>query len=125
VRFPNRLLTKIDIDPAAVDAMVPGMILQPLVENSVKYAVAATPDPVTVTIKARREGGQLVITVSDNGPGGVGERRPKADGCGIGLANVRDRLRARYGKAGTLRYGEQPGGGFETVMRMPLELGRV
>jgi Putative regulator of cell autolysis len=125
VRFPNRLLTKIDIDPAAVDAMVPGMILQPLVENSVKYAVAATTDPVTVAIKARREGGQLVISVSDDGPGGVAERRPKVDGCGIGLANVRDRLRARYGQAGSLTFGERPEGGFETVLRMPLELGRA
>ena len=126
VRFPNRLLTKIDVDPAAVDAMVPGMILQPLVENSVKYAVATSQRPVTVTIKARREGGQLVIQVSDDGPGagagGVGAR--KADGCGIGLANVRDRLRARYGKAGTLKFGERPEGGFETELRMPLELGR-
>lgn len=122
VRFPNRLLTKIDIDPAAVDAMVPGMILQPLVENSVKYAVAASQAPVTVAIRARREGGQLVITVSDDGPG-AGAR--KADGCGIGLANVRDRLRARYGKAGVLRFGPRPEGGFETELRMPLELGRA
>ncbi|SFG22959.1 Histidine kinase-, DNA gyrase B-, and HSP90-like ATPase [Novosphingobium sp. CF614] len=122
VRFPNRLLTKIDVDPAAVDAMVPGMILQPLVENSVKYAVAASREPVTVTIKARREGGQLVITVSDDGPG---TERGKAEGCGIGLANVRDRLHARYGRAGTLAFGKRPEGGFETVLRMPLELGRA
>src|SRR3546814_2077802 len=57
-------------------------ILQPLVENSVKYAVAATQRPVTVTIKVRREGGQLVIAVSDDGPG---TGRSKAEGCGIGL----------------------------------------
>jgi two-component sensor histidine kinase len=120
VRFPNRLLTRVDIDPAAADAMVPGMILQPLVENSVKYAVAASQKPVTVAIKARREGGQLVITVSDDGPGAD---RAKADGCGIGLVNVRDRLRARYGQAGTLTSGKRPEGGFETVLRMPLERG--
>lgn len=123
VRFPNRLLTRIDIDPEAVNAMVPGMILQPLVENSVKYAVAATQRPVTVTIKARREGGQLVIAVSDDGPGT--DRGPKAEGCGIGLNNVRDRLRARFGLAGTLTSGKRPEGGYETVLRMPLERGLV
>lgn len=122
VRFPNRLLTQIDIDPDAIDAMVPGMILQPLVENSVKYAVAATQRPVTVSIKARREGGQLVLTVGDDGPGA---ERSKAEGCGIGLANVRDRLKARFGGAGTLKFGKRPEGGFETELRMPLELGRV
>ncbi|MCJ2179890.1 sensor histidine kinase [Novosphingobium album (ex Hu et al. 2023)] len=123
VRFPNRLLTRIDVDPEAVNAMVPGMILQPLVENSVKYAVAATQRPVTVAIKARREGGQLVIAVSDDGPGK--DRGPKAEGCGIGLNNVRDRLRARFGQAGTLTSGKRPDGGFETVLRMPLERGLV
>lgn len=122
VRFPNRLLTKIDIDPAARDAMVPGMILQPLVENSVKYAVAATQRPVTVTLKAQSEGGQLVITVSDDGPG---THDMKAEGCGIGLANVRDRLRARYGPVASLSFGRLPDGGFQTVLRMPLELGRA
>ncbi|MCJ2187501.1 sensor histidine kinase [Novosphingobium beihaiensis] len=122
VRFPNRLLTRIDIDPEAVDAMVPGMILQPLVENSVKYAVAATQRPVTVTIKAAREGGQLVITVGDDGPG---TDHNKTEGCGIGLNNVRDRLRARFGAAGTLTTGKRPEGGFESVLRMPLERGRV
>lgn len=121
VRFPNRLLTQIDVDPAALDAMVPGMILQPLVENSVKYAVAATQRPVTVSLQARREGGQLVITVSDDGPG---VKPGRAEGCGIGLANVRDRLRARYGQAGTLKFGKRPDGGFETELRVPLELGR-
>ncbi|MEJ2410757.1 MAG: histidine kinase [Novosphingobium sp.] len=122
VRFPNRLLTRIDIDPEAVDAMVPGMILQPIVENSVKYAVAATMQPVTVTIKAAREGGQLVIAVSDDGPG---TGRSKAEGCGIGLNNVRDRLRARFGQAGRLTVGKRAEGGFEAVLRMPLERGRV
>lgn len=121
VRFPSRLLTKMDIDDAVVDAMVPGMILQPLVENSVKYAVAATQRPVTISVEAHREGDELVITVGDDGPG-VAEG--KAQGCGIGLANVRDRLRARYGAAAGLDFGVRPEGGFATVLRMPLELGR-
>lgn len=128
VRFPHRLLTKIDIDESVVHAMVPGMILQPLVENSVKYAVAATQRPVTIAIKAHNErkepgeGEELVISVSDDGPGtGPG----KAQGCGIGLVNVRDRLRARYGDAASIAFGKLPEGGFATVLRMPLKLGRA
>ncbi|EIZ78408.1 sensor histidine kinase [Novosphingobium sp. Rr 2-17] len=128
VRFPSRLLTKIDLDPALAGAMVPGMILQPLVENSVKYAVAATRDPVTVTIAAHRErgldGDKLVLSVSDDGPGA--ERKEidhKTEGFGIGLSNVRDRLRARYGEDATMIAGKRPEGGFATVLRIPLELG--
>jgi len=126
VRFPNRLLTHIDIDEAVLDAKVPGMILQPLVENSVKYAVAATQRPVTIAIEARREGGQLVVAVHDDGPGEMsGELKIKTEGCGIGLNNVRDRLRARYGEAATISYGKRPNGGFATILRMPLEAGNV
>lgn len=122
VRFPNRLLTNIDIDEAVLDAKVPGMILQPLVENSVKYAVAATQAPVTITIEARREGGQMVIAVYDDGPGEVaGAPQRRTVGCGIGLNNVRDRLRARYGDAATITYGVRPGGGFATILRAPLD----
>lgn len=122
VRFPNRLLTHIDIDEAVRDAKVPGMILQPLIENSVKYAVAATQQPVTISIEARREGGQMVIAVHDDGPGeSSGQQRFAHQGCGIGLANVRDRLRARYGESATITYGATSGGGFATILRMPFD----
>ena len=63
-----------------------------------------------------------MLTVGDDGPGA---ERSKAEGCGIGLANVRDRLKARFGGAGRLKFGKRPEGGFETELRMPLELGRV
>jgi two-component sensor histidine kinase len=125
VRFPNRLLANIDVDDAVLDAKVPGMILQPLVENSVKYAVAATQRPVTISIEARREGGQLVVAVHDDGPGERPGRAAKTQGCGIGLANVRDRLRARYGTSATISYGKQANGGFATILRMPLQTGPV
>lgn len=129
VRFPNRLLANIDIDEAVLDAKVPGMILQPLVENSVKYAVAATQRPVTISIEARREGGQLIVAVHDDGPGerasGMSGHAGKTQGCGIGLVNVRDRLRARYGTSATITYGKQPNGGFATILRMPFVTGPV
>ncbi|AXB75207.1 sensor histidine kinase [Novosphingobium sp. P6W] len=121
IRFPNRLLANIDVDDAVLDAKVPGMILQPLVENSVKYAVAATQRPVTISIEARREGGQLVIAVHDDGPGEP--LANKAQGCGIGLVNVRDRLRARYGDSATIVNGKQGNGGYATILRLPLQTG--
>ncbi|MCZ8171273.1 MAG: histidine kinase, partial [Brevundimonas sp.] len=118
VRFPDRLRTRYEIPAQLADARMPGMILQPLVENSVKYAVAARTRPVTVTIAAREEYGWLVIEVADDGPGApVGA----SHGFGIGLANVRDRLAARYGEAAQLDSGPAAGGGWRTLIRMPLE----
>jgi two-component sensor histidine kinase len=118
VRFPDRLNCQIDVDADVAGAMVPGMILQPLVENSVKYAVAATQAKVTIVIAARREGDTLVLSVDDDGPG---TRQAGTPGCGIGLANVRDRLRARYGPDASLEFGKVGASGFRTVVRLPLE----
>ena len=117
VRFPDRLKTRISVPEVLEDTIVPGMILQPLVENAVKYAVARTSKPVTVSISAQEDFGRLVIEVSDDGPGA-----PSGDktGFGIGLANVRDRLEARYGDEASLVAGPAPGGGWRAVLRMPL-----
>ena len=118
VRFPKRLRTHIDLPPELAGAKVPGMILQPLVENSVKYAVAASPEPVTITIAARREADNLVVTVSDNGPG---TETGDPHGIGIGLANVRERLEARFGPGERLKFGgNQRTEGFATSLVMPL-----
>ncbi len=117
-RFPERLVTRIEVPQALETASVPGLILQPLVENAVKYAVSPTSRPVTVTISAREEYGRLVIEVSDDGPGAP--HGGKA-GFGIGLANVRDRLEARYGDAASLVAGPADGGGWRAVLRLPLE----
>ena len=122
VRFPDRLRTRYEIPAELADARMPGMILQPLVENSVKYAVAATTRPVTLTIAARSEYGRLVIEVSDDGPGAAKAGQVgTGSGFGIGLANVRDRLAARYGSAAQLDSGPAPDGGWRTVIRLPLE----
>lgn len=117
-RFPDRLVTDLDVPEALEDARVPGMILQPLVENAVKYAVTPTRNAVTVTIAAREEYGRLVIEVRDNGPGAPHSGRP---GFGIGLANVRDRLEARYGQDASLAAGPDADGGWRAVLRLPLE----
>ena len=119
VRFPARLRTRFEIPEALEQASVPGLILQPLVENAVRYAVATTAKPVTVTIAARAEAGRLVLEVSDDGPAA---QKNEKHGFGIGLANVRDRLAARYGEAAGLTAGPRPGGGWSSLIRMPLDL---
>jgi len=117
VRFPDRLSTRIDIPESLLDACVPGLILQPLVENAIKYGVSRTAAPVTIAIAAREEGGMLHITVTDNG-----DKPPAASdgGNGIGLANVRDRLAARFGDQGRIVYGPRPEGGFAVELVLPL-----
>jgi LytS/YehU family sensor histidine kinase len=116
VRFPERLKTAIDVPDELAQALVPGMILQPLVENSIKYAVAATTRAVTVSIVACAQGNQLMLTVSDDGPGKTG----RECGTGIGLANVRSRLAARFGEYAQIVSGPQVTGGYATVLTLPL-----
>ncbi|QIQ87457.1 sensor histidine kinase [Erythrobacter sp.] len=116
VRFPDRLVCEFDLPEDLEQARVPGMILQPLVENSVKYAVSAVSRKVTITLAAREEFDRLVITVSDDGPGVPDDT---SHGFGIGLANVRDRLEARFGP--DIGFTSAPvRGGYRTEIRIPL-----
>ena len=123
VRFPLRLQARYDIPDDLAHCLVPGMILQPLVENSVKHAVATSSGQVTITLAAREEYDRLVISVSDDGQGGQGAGFPAHRGHGIGLANVRQRLEARFGDEASLVTGPQPGGGYATLLRLPLVRG--
>ena len=116
VRFPDRLRVDIDVPRELENLQVPGMILQPLVENSVKYGVSASNGPVTIRIRAHEHDGQLVIAVSDDGPGLPGG---KGGGFGIGLANVRDRLQARFGAAASVQSGPDDAG-YRTELRIPM-----
>ncbi len=119
VRFPDRLKTRYDLPAALSGYRVPGMILQPLVENSVKYGVSASASPVTVSLEAREEYGRLVVTVTDDAPAPT-KAKAQDGGFGIGLANVRDRLAARFGDAASVAWGARDGGGFETELRIPM-----
>jgi signal transduction histidine kinase len=116
VRFPTRLVTRFDLPLDLEECRVPGMILQPLVENSVKYAVSPVSRPVTITVAAREEFDRLVITVGDDGPG---VPQGTNHGFGIGLANVRDRLEARFGPDIGFSSAPVPGG-YCTEIRIPL-----
>jgi len=118
VRFPERLVVKITLPEDLERARVPGMILQPLVENSVRYAVARSTTPVHVTIEAFAREDRLHLAVADDGPG-LGESG--SGGFGIGLSNVRDRLRARFGDRAKVLSGKLDEGGYRTEIIMPLD----
>ncbi len=118
LRFPLRLVAQYDIPAELEEALIPGMILQPLVENSVKHAVAPTGGQVTITLSAREEYGRLVVSVSDNGSSAA-SRDDIRPGFGIGLTNVRERLEARFGREASLVSGHSPTG-FVTHLRLPL-----
>jgi two-component system, LytTR family, sensor kinase len=120
-RFPTRLRTVFAIPAALEQALVPGMILQPLIENSVKYGVAGTSRTVTITVTAHATDGGLELTVADDAA--LGQNPPTSGGHGIGLGNVRDRLAARFGDAASLASGPVPGG-YRTLIRLPLIAGR-
>lgn len=117
VRFPDRLIKRIDIPPDLMDACVPGLILQPLVENAIKYGVSRAARPVTITISARRNEERLHLSVSDDGDVIPGDRDK---GNGIGLANVRDRLSARFGEKATIRWYRPSSNGFVVELSMPI-----
>ena len=118
VRFPERLLARIDLPDHLERARVPGMILQPLVENSVRYAVARSTTPVHVAIEAFALDDRLHLVVEDDGPG-LGDAG--GGGFGIGLSNVRDRLRARFGTRAQVISGRVEDGGYRTELIMPLD----
>jgi LytS/YehU family sensor histidine kinase len=116
VRFPERLRTQFDIPQALADERVPALILQPLVENAIKYGVSRTTRPVTITISAKADDGWMTISVDDDG-----EDSPTTEhGNGIGLANVRDRLEARYGDQAKLVSGKKREGGFKAAITVPI-----
>lgn len=118
VRFPERLRTHVEIDPEAERALVPSLITQPLIENSLKYAVARSTEPVDLSITASAANGCLEILVEDSG-GNAGSG--PASGAHLGLSNVAERLRAHYGKGAQIHSNPKEGGGFVNVIRLPLE----
>jgi two-component system LytT family sensor kinase len=104
VRFGDRLRTRIHASADVMDAIVPALILQPLVENAVKHGVLAREDGGSITITAERNDGWLLLAVGDDGPGLPQSPAPRR---GVGLANTAARLRELYGDAG--RFAVEPG----------------
>jgi len=115
VRFQDRLSTGIDVDDDVLDAAVPNLILQPLVENALRHGLGHKPGPVNVRISARREDGQLYLRVDDDGLGLPATGVPD----GVGLANTRSRLQVLFGDDAQLELGAIPGGGTRAEVRLP------
>lgn len=116
VRFPRRLVIDIDVPDRLSAVRVPGLILQPLVENAIKHGVARSQRPVTVQIRAHDDGKTVRIEVEDDGDAETGAYSPPA---GVGLSNVLHRLKARFGAEGLFAAGSLPGGGFRAVIGVP------
>jgi LytS/YehU family sensor histidine kinase len=120
LRFGDRLKLEFDVDERAKSALVPSLLLQPLVENAMKYAVAPREQGGTVTISAGIEGEWLRLAVIDDGPG-LAPAASSAAGRGVGLRNTRERLKVLYGDAHSVEVaGATPG--LSVGMRLPLEV---
>jgi two-component system, LytTR family, sensor kinase len=121
VRFGEKLKVVKQIGPETVDAMVPGMLLQPLIENSIKHGLEPRISGGTVTLRSRIDDGLLVIEVEDDGVGMHAERPELSRaGTGIGMRNVRDRMQVQYGSRASMEINSRPGRGTKVTLRMPV-----
>jgi signal transduction histidine kinase len=117
VRFGDRLHVTWDVDPALANAVIPRLILQPLVENAVRHGLSRIAHAAYLTVRCRRGGNDLVLEVEDNGPGvdtSANGERP-----GIGLRNVRQRLDTLFDSAATLQLVSRAGGGTTARITLP------
>ena len=124
VRFPKRLKVEIDVPAHLETARLPALILQPVVENAIKYGVSPTREKVVLRISAREAGpGRITVEVTNSGK--VSKRTRRDDngfeGTGLGLGNVCERLRARFGSAAQCEFGPIEEGGYRVVMTLPLD----
>jgi two-component system LytT family sensor kinase len=122
VRFGPRLGVCKEIDPATLDIIVPSMILQPLVENSIKHGLTRKVGPGHITLRSRRDNGLLIVDVEDDGLGISEERLQSAMSSGIGLSNVHERLRVIYGSTGRVVLRGIPGKGACAHLEIPILL---
>jgi two-component system, LytTR family, sensor kinase len=120
-RFRDRLTIAMDLSPETLDAMVPNMILQPLVENSIRHGIARRAGPGTILVRSLRNANNLEILLRDDGPGRA-SARPAATNFGVGLTNTRNRLQQMYGSAQNLQIREPESGGFEVQITIPFHL---
>ena len=132
MRFEDRLQTEFRIESPAEQAQVPSMLLQPLVENAIKYGVTPQEEGATISLVAQVVGPRLRVTISDTGPGvrkGGSEGLDNAlDGhgnrytsTGVGLANIRDRLAQAYGEEHRFEIRSPESGGFTVMIELPYE----
>jgi sensor histidine kinase YesM len=123
IRFQDRLTTSLDVEAQALDAQVPNLILQPIVENAIRHGIAPRSTPGLIEIQAKQQNGVLRIQVRDNGPGLSVNRSPeKLFQKGLGLANTQTRLERLYGDAHRFELANDPRGGLVVILEIPATL---
>ncbi|HEY8591583.1 MAG TPA: histidine kinase [Sphingomicrobium sp.] len=123
-RFPDRLHVQIDVPDELAQARLPALLLQPIVENAIKYGVSNSRKAVLIRIEAKRvDASRMVLEVSNRLKNGGREELPAAthEGTGLGLSNVIQRLEARFGNRASCRFGPMTGGGFKVSITMPID----
>ncbi len=121
MRFEERLRVSFDIDPSAQDALLPSLLLQPLAENAIKYAVTPMEEGADISISAERDGEMVRIVVADTGPG-TDSLQSRTDSTSVGLANIQERLNQAYGETHSFQVHSQPGQGFSVTIEIPYQI---
>ncbi|TXC69566.1 sensor histidine kinase [Sphingomonas ginsenosidivorax] len=122
MRFEDRMRPEFDIDPRAERARLPSLLLQPLVENAIKYAVTPQEEGAEIRVRVRLAGERVQIAVSDTGPGLIEGRIGSSLSTGVGLANIRDRLVQSFGADHRFETRSTPAGGFSVEIEIPYQL---
>jgi signal transduction histidine kinase len=123
VRFQEKLNVEFDISDEARKAMVPSLLLQPLLENAIRHGIGPRATPGRIWVSAHRAGDMLAMQVVDDGVGASSRRpRDRARGTGLGLANTATRLIHLYGDQHQFETGEREGGGFSVKLLIPFRL---
>lgn len=122
VRFGDRLIVERQIDDRALTALVPSLILQPLIENAIKYAVSPQEDGGTIRISCQSQGGRLKLAIADTGPGLQPQSLDRKPSCGVGLKNVRERLQYLYGDEHRFRLDDNQPKGLIVRIEIPLQI---
>jgi sensor histidine kinase YesM len=122
MRFEDRLRPHFRVEPETIGARLPSLLLQPLIENAIKYAVTPAENGADIWITATREGQAVRIEVADNG-NGDGAEIAASPSTGVGLANIRDRLTQAYGASHRFETRKNERGGFSVILEIPHETG--
>ena len=127
MRFEERLQTEFTVDPLAARAAIPSMLLQPLIENAIKYGVSKQEEGARISLTATVIGGHLRVKVADTGPGiqnlgrSAYELTKTPSSTGVGLANIAERLSQAYGANHRFAIETPPEGGFTVIIELPYE----
>ena len=123
MRFEERLRPHFHIDPSCSQALLPSLLLQPLIENAIKYAVTPQEEGADISIEVKRHVDRVLITVWDTGPGADSQYQSRAlQSTGVGLANIRDRLAQAYGDNHRFETQSETSGGFRVFIEIPFQI---